>query len=163
MKVCSRCGLEKARNEFYTRSDGRRLQHSWCKKCHLAYTSARYFRNRTAEIARVRRNRDHTAALTRRRIWKYLESHPCVDCGESDRLVLEFDHRRDKRRDIATMAGRGLSWSTMLIEIEKCEVRCANCHRRRTARQMGYHLRARLLESLDERPGEDSDLRPSAS
>jgi hypothetical protein len=29
-------------------------------------------------------------------------------------------------------------WSRVLLEIEKCDVRCANCHRRRTAQQYGW-------------------------
>jgi hypothetical protein len=47
---------------------------------------------------------------------------------------LEFDHLRDKCFDI----GQSLpyrSWQSILDEIEKCEVVCANCHRRRTARR----------------------------
>jgi hypothetical protein len=50
--------------------------------------------------------------------------------------VLEFDHLADKSFDI----GQALSyrnWQSILDEIEKCEVVCANCHRRRTARRNG--------------------------
>lgn len=65
----------------------------------------------------------------------YFKLHPCVDCGESDPLVLEFDHLRDKTFNIArAMPDRG--WDSILAEIEKCEVVCANCHRRRTLRRM---------------------------
>jgi hypothetical protein len=58
--------------------------------------------------------------------------------------VLEFDHLRDKEFGI----GAGLvqkGWETILAEIEKCEVVCANCHRRRTAQRQGT-LRTILTE-----------------
>ncbi len=63
----------------------------------------------------------------------YLATHPCIDCGEADAVCLEFDHvRGPKRGNIGTMLGDH-SWETIEAEIAKCEVRCANCHRRRTA------------------------------
>lgn len=68
----------------------------------------------------------------------YLATHPCIDCGETDVLVLDFDHTRDKRMDIAVMINRPCSWATIEKEIEKCVVRCANCHRRKTAREQGW-------------------------
>jgi hypothetical protein len=56
-----------------------------------------------------------------------------VDCGESDPIVLEFDHIRGKKvGDVSTLAGQAFSWHKLSAEIAKCEVRCANCHRRRT-------------------------------
>jgi len=39
------------------------------------------------------------------------------------------------------------SWKYILKEIEKCEVRCANCHRRRTAQQLGWHKTKRTHDS----------------
>jgi hypothetical protein len=62
-----------------------------------------------------------------------------VDCGETDPVVLEFDHVRDKLKDIGYMVTVGFSWSAIQLEIEKCEVRCANCHRRKTARVQGIY------------------------
>jgi hypothetical protein len=50
--------------------------------------------------------------------------------------VLEFDHLRDKAFDVA-QALPYRNWPSILAEIEKRQVVCANCHRRRTARRNG--------------------------
>ena len=57
----------------------------------------------------------------------YLAEHPCVDCGNTDLRVLEFDHEEKKSFNI----GRGNSQTLKRVkeEIEKCKVRCANCHK----------------------------------
>ena len=57
----------------------------------------------------------------------------CVDCGESNPVVLEFDHvRGEKAGNIADMVHRPLCVDAIKEEIRKCEVRCANCHRKKT-------------------------------
>jgi hypothetical protein len=80
--------------------------------------------------------------LRRRRnicfVSNYLAAHPCVDCGEADPVVLDFDHVDGK--SMAISAGLiGWSIARIIQEIRKCEVRCANCHRRRTAKQLGWY------------------------
>jgi hypothetical protein len=69
----------------------------------------------------------------------YLELHPCVDCGEANPALLDFDHLRDKTAAIASLVRNRPSWAEVEAEIEKCEVRCANCHVRKTARQFGFY------------------------
>ena len=62
--------------------------------------------------------------------------------GESDWVVLEFDHVNGKKiNNIANMVQRGWALETIKNEISKCEVRCANCHRRR-------HYKERCLNSI---------------
>jgi hypothetical protein len=56
----------------------------------------------------------------------------CVDCGLSDLVVLEFDHVVNKHANVTQLARRGCSLDCLKREIAKCEIRCANCHRRRT-------------------------------
>ena len=75
----------------------------------------------------------------------YLRLHPCVDCGESDIVVLEFDHLRDKTRNVSYLIGTG-EIPRIKEEIAKCDVVCANCHRRRTSERGGwYRSRDRLM------------------
>jgi hypothetical protein len=68
----------------------------------------------------------------------YFAEHPCVDCGEQDIRCLEFDHRdrSTKTASIAFLLRAAVSWEVIRAEIEKCDVRCANCHSRRTAAQV---------------------------
>lgn len=62
----------------------------------------------------------------------------CIDCGEKDIIVLEFDHidRSTKKYTIAVMRNAA-GIVSIRDEIKKCEIRCANCHRRKTARENG--------------------------
>lgn len=72
-------------------------------------------------------------------VLEYLYQHPCVDCGESDPVVLEFDHiKGEKFKELNYMTRNSYSIETIKKEIEKCEVRCANCHRRITAKRQNW-------------------------
>ncbi len=88
-------------------------------------------------LARHRQTRrDYQKRLRlRNKIMKrdYLLEHPCVDCGETDPQVLEFDHCGEKRSNISEMLSQTV-WSAIAREISRCVVRCANCHRRKTLR-----------------------------
>lgn len=65
----------------------------------------------------------------------YKAAHGCKDCGEKDWIVLELDHR-DPSTKLHTPANLNKrSWSIIHEELSKCDVRCANCHRRRTYKE----------------------------
>jgi len=92
--------------------------------------------NKKVVIARSKRVRQEHA----RRIFEFLETHPCVDCGETDPVVLEFDHVRGRKTSaVCSMLRLGKAWQRIVEEINKCEIRCANCHRRKTAIERGYY------------------------
>jgi hypothetical protein len=52
--------------------------------------------------------------------------------------------------NVSDIAGWGLNIDTLKAEIAKCVVRCANCHRRRTAKQLGHYkwLAADMAEEV---------------
>jgi hypothetical protein len=70
----------------------------------------------------------------RANLFEYLSTKKCVDCGEADPVVLDFDHRKpqNKFKSISQMMSGHYSWISLMREIKKCEIRCANCHRRKS-------------------------------
>jgi hypothetical protein len=133
---CYSCGELKPPDAFAWRRKAKGQRDSFCRPCRSAYGKKHYQANRQRYI-------DQAAVVKRRlrqertsRLIEYFGTHPCVDCGEADPIVLEFDHLRDKRFDIGTSI-LNYSWQVILDEIAKCEVVCANCHRRRTAIRRG--------------------------
>ena len=120
-------------------------------------------RLRHGQVTRVRTSEVRTALALR--ISRYLFEHPCVDCGETDVRCLEFDHR-DRTTKIAAVSAliaRQFSWDKIMAEIDKCDVRCANCHRKRTAVQFNTRKHRFFLETAPPPPieidggGEEGD------
>lgn len=145
MKTCGKCSESKSVEafNFQNRATGKRA--SYCKSCATAYQKQYYLDNKAYHVARAVRNNANSKRRAFEFMHEYLLEHSCVDCGEADPIVLEFDHvRGEKDRAIGTMVGLGLSVTVIRAEIEKCDVRCANCHRRRTARQFGWRKLARI-------------------
>lgn len=131
MKVCSRCKEKKPLDQFY-RKKGRDAT-AYCKPCQHEYLREYYRRTITTKRARRYELAEKYTTRNRRLVLAYLAGHPCVDCGEADVMVLEFDHVRGvKENDIARMIGDCFSTNRIEAEIAKCVVRCANCHRRKT-------------------------------
>lgn len=133
---CARCGEVKPLGDF---AGGLRRSGKvdiYCKPCRSAYGKEHYAANRQRYIDLEAKRKRARVQKRMRYLLDYFQANPCVDCGEGDPLVLEFDHVRAKCFDIC----RGLperNWESILEEIAKCEVVCANCHRRRTAKRAG--------------------------
>lgn len=61
---------------------------------------------------------------------EYLKTHPCIDCGNDNPIVLDFDHVRGKKLNtISHIKKHAYSLNYVQNEIDKCDIRCANCHR----------------------------------
>lgn len=133
---CYRCGEVKPADDFAWRRKARNQRDSFCRSCRSAYGKEHYAANRQRYIDQAHAKKRELRLERTLLLLAYFEEHPCVDCGERDPVVLEFDHLRDKLFAIGPKL-TSRSWPSILIEIEKCEVVCANCHRRRTARRRG--------------------------
>ena len=143
MRACTKCGEMKPLEAFPPIRRGEAKRQSWCRDCFAAYGRDYYRKNRDAQKTRLLKNVAARRAEVRMKLIAYLQSHPCVDCGEADIVVLEFDHLENKLGDISKYAGGGRSWERIAAEIAKCEVRCVNCHRRKTAERFASLARKR--------------------
>lgn len=100
------------------------------------YHAEWYERNKVARRIQVGERRDRLKKEGRAYVDAYLSEHGCVDCPEDDPVVLDFDHvRGQKKRNVPEMARAAYTMAAIQEEIDKCEVRCSNCHRRRHARE----------------------------
>lgn len=88
------------------------------------------YKNRDALYRAQKRHRIKVRAI----LLEFLSSKACIECGENDPRTLDFDHknRDNKFKSISQMLSGHYSWESVKKEIDKCEIRCANCHRRRT-------------------------------
>lgn len=141
-KTCTKCGLTKNESEFVWKNKAKGKRTAQCKDCTRANIREHYRNNKKYYIQKGANN----ILRVRKKIFEYLQNHSCVDCGESDPVVLEFDHvRGNKKGCISRMISDGCGWENIQKEIDKCEVRCANCHRRKTAKTLGYYLYAGIV------------------
>jgi len=160
-KICPGCNeLRDIEKDFAWKNRAKGIRQRWCKFCqaeanrkhyqnnkqtyinhaHQYYQNNKqayqqyYQNNKQTYIDRAARNYEDNI----QHLYEYLSTHPCVDCGHDDIRVLEFDHIHGrKKRSISRMLSIDCPWSTIQAEINKCEVRCANCHRIKTNERGG--------------------------
>jgi len=92
-----------------------------------------YPKNKKKHISYVRKNTVRVLDF----IDTYKRARSCIDCGFSGKefpYVLDFDHKKGsgKKFNIGSWRHSVLSITAIEKEIEKCELVCANCHRKRT-------------------------------
>ena|ERR1700728_185754 len=108
MRQCTKCGEERPLDFFNRRGSCREGRRHDCKSCYSK----------------------HVKGLRRRNLaykWSHFEDHPCIDCGQTNPMLLEFDHISDKKFNITSLM-RG-SIDRLKTEMAKCVVRCVACHR----------------------------------
>lgn len=122
-KTCTKCGNEKSSIEFYGQiqrskvSDNVkwRYKDSMCKVCRNAYVNTRRREIKTQAI-------DYLGGM-------------CVDCGLRSSIVeiYDFHHRNPEAKDFSISDFKNRRIETIKPELDKCDLLCANCHRRRHA------------------------------
>jgi len=137
--LCRVCSLEKDLEDFAWKNRNAGKKNITCKPCQSLYAKNHYKNNSNSYKDRAKQNKPIYKNRNKNYIIKYLSNNPCVDCGESDIEVLQFDHIEmigEKGKRIGSFMGHSLE--TLKAQISLCQVRCGNCHIRRTRKQMGW-------------------------
>jgi len=136
-KVCVTCKIEKEISSFNKKSSTKDGLQNVCIDCAAASSRKHYQNNKEKVKLKSKIRNAKMLILAKKIIVSYLKAG-CIDCGEKDPVVLDFDHFKDKKYNIANLMKRSGSLLVLEDEIKKCEVRCANCHRRKTAKDFNW-------------------------
>lgn len=122
-KKCTRCNCLKDTSEFYP-SKNKEGYKKTCIKCLNYYSQNHYVNNKEKYL-----NNNSKRRLNIREFIERVKKISKCKCGESRHWVLDFHHLNDKKFNIAKMSSYGCSISAIKVEMRKCVILCANCHR----------------------------------
>lgn len=111
------------------------------KFCSIACT-ARYPTTPEQRLAATVRNVTTWRIRLKRKCVEY-KGNKCNICSY-DRCIqaLEFHHRDPAEKDFAIGAnGVTRAWSKVMVELDKCDLLCANCHRETHAKMHGEAMK----------------------
>jgi len=149
MKICSGCFEDKSLALFVVNKRSKDGRAKRCKDCHNKYNKS-YWKSSPARRLAVKKTTRELQLRNKTFVHEYLTRHSCISCGESNPVVLEFDHRdpKEKKFNISDGVRRCSTTDMIMDEIDKCDILCCNCHRVRTAKQFNW-FRQRNPENME--------------
>lgn len=100
----------------------------YCKDCNNKYHKQHYINNKKIYLNKSYAYRKQKATEFRR----FKSTQSCKYCGENFWACLDFHHRnrKTKKFKINDICRGEVSDKILKKELEKCDVVCANCHRK---------------------------------
>lgn len=137
-KCCNKCKTIKAITDFNQNKSRKDGYHSICRDCMKSYLQNHYNNNKT-----YYRDKTRKAERRSKHIIDAIKANtPCCDCGNYyDPICIDFDHTEPIKKAFGISGASkvlGYSIIKILLEIEKCDIVCANCHRLRTKQRGGW-------------------------
>jgi hypothetical protein len=145
MEICTKCKISKPESEYFVKNRKKGRLHTQYKTCYRnhrkTYYKQHYIKYKEEYLTRAKKRREMLKREFRDNMLAYLSDKSCVECFEADIRVLEFNHLDPSQKTftISQAVKLGYRWSDVLNEISKCEILCANCHKKHTANQFGWY------------------------
>lgn len=118
-KTCCDCGSSSLGTKFR----GRR-----CFECNYLRTKE-WRKNNPEKVKEHGKNR----VVRNRKLLNDIKNVPCMDCNQSfPSYCMDFDHVSGEKKFQIGSRSATSSMTTLFKEMAKCEIVCANCHRKRT-------------------------------
>lgn len=126
MKTCTKCDTEKSLSCFYFKNKETGRRASVCIDCHKKLVQKHYVENKEYYVYKSKKYKEKY----REQFKAYKETLSCQRCGEDRAVTLDFHHAEGKKEsNISDMVRTQTRMTTLVKEIKKCIVLCANCHR----------------------------------
>jgi hypothetical protein len=106
---CSRCASHRPATDFNRFAGGRQ---GWCRACFKRY----YAEGRARHRSRNNALKAQRVMEAQQLVFDHLSGRACVDCGEPDPVVLEFDHVGPKRCEVSTLVRRGVRPAVLRLD-----------------------------------------------
>ena len=146
MRICSlqiACdGNPQPIENFPLRNRFTKRRQSYCIKCRSEMGKNWYANNKEYQKANARKHSTEYRDAMREFLWNYKLTHSCqgpdgqgYPYNATDPVVLEFHHLHGKDMAVSEMVTRFSSVERVAEELKRCQVLCANCHRRVTAKE----------------------------
>src|SRR4051812_43659419 len=126
LKKCCKCKIEKDVSEFYKNKNLPMGCNKRCIACQKAAAQDYYLKNKDKYKKRAYKNRDNRQDWFR----EIKSQFVCITCGESHIACLDFHHRNPEEKLFHLGNRLFYTKQEVLDEIQKCDVLCANCHRK---------------------------------
>ena len=142
-KRCTKCLSDFPIDDFPFANKAKGTRQSRCKGCVKARSKQWYLDNKERHLEGCKAGTKRWRAkkkLEAQELVNSIKSGPCTDCKHSFRpWQMQFDHRdpTTKEFNVASAVHHAFEHpiETILREIEKCDLVCANCHADRTYRR----------------------------
>lgn len=112
-RVCTKCNTLQDIEEFYRKgyyTTGKVRRQSECKTCYKQTIKDIY---------------DYKVSIVN----EYKSNKGCKKCGCSKHYLLDFHHLDRSKKDFEISSAARHSVESIMEEIKKCIILCANCHR----------------------------------
>ena len=130
----------------YTMIDG--IEHKHCKSCQIWKPLTEFYTHvgkrgqlipaAACGICKRKENKDISQGFKQKAV--AYKGGKCLDCGIIHPFyVYDFHHRDPKEKDFElSLSFRKYAWADVCLELDKCDLLCANCHRTRHFKLSNY-------------------------
>lgn len=127
MKTCRRCKTEKDESDFSFKNKSKGILRDLCKSCTKDDDKKYYLKDKRRES--MRRAKSKSKEKLKDFLDEVKDKGECEKCGEARHYLLDFHHLTNKSFTISEAPSKCISLENLKLEVSKCVLLCANCHR----------------------------------
>lgn len=130
--ICSKCKQDLNINQFSFKNKTKGIYNKYCRQCKKQYSKKHYLNHKEKYLTKAKLHNKKQKQKIKLYIQEYKHQLGCLICNERDACCLDFHHLDPSVKDfnIGRKSSSYLSIQQFELEISKCVVLCANCHRK---------------------------------